>query len=99
MPFDLMKSEIAVFVDSLDLSSKKASRDALLTVIPAIVEKYGLIASEAAAEYYELKRKRAVGGEYRAKVYPMSEESREGLLESIRFACGYLFDREDLGDD
>ena len=36
---DLMKSEIAVFVDSLDLSSKKASRDALLTVIPAIVEK------------------------------------------------------------
>lgn len=95
---ELMKSEIQAFIKTLDLSKKKESRDALLTVVPAIVEKYGLIASEAAAEYYELARKRDIGGECQAKVYPMSEESRAGLLESIRYACGYLFDKESVND-
>lgn len=95
---ELMKAEIKELIGSLDLSKKNASRDALLAAVPAIVEKYGLIAAEAAAEYYELKRKRDVGGEYRAKVYPMSEDSRRGLLESIRYACGYLFDKEEGGD-
>lgn len=95
---ELMKAEIQAFIRNLDLSKKKASRDALLTVVPAIVEKYGLIASEAAAEYYEIKRKRDIGGEYHARVYPMSEESRDGLLESIRYACGYLFNKEGLDD-
>lgn len=95
---ELMKAEIREFIGSLDLSKKKASRDALLVGVPAIVEKYGLIASEAAAEYYELARKRDIGGEYQAKVYPMSEGSRAGLLESIRYACGCLFDKESVND-
>lgn len=93
------QEELEQLVGSLDLSEKKASRDILLDEVPRIVEKWGSIAAEAAAEYYEQERRRQIGGTYRAKVYQASDEDREALMESIRYACGFLFDDEDDGDD
>lgn len=94
----IAQEELEDFVSRLDLSKKKASRDALLTFVPALVEKYGDIAAVAAREYYEQERHRQIGGAYQAKVYPMTNESREELLESIRYACGFLFDDEEESD-
>lgn len=93
----LAQQELEKFVGNLDLSKKKASRDALLAFVPALVERYGDMAEEAAREYYDQERRRQIGGTYRAKSYPMTDESREALLESVRYACGSLFDGE--GDD
>lgn len=94
----LAQKELEEFVANLDLSEKKASRDALLVFVPALVEKYGDMAAEAAREYYEQERHRQIGGTYHAKVYPMTDESREELLESVRYACGFLFDDEEEPD-
>lgn len=94
----LAQKELEEFISKLDLSKKMESRDALLEFVPAVVEKYGDIAAEAAKDYYEEERRRQIGGTYKAKVYPMSDESREALLESIRYYCGILFEDEE-GED
>ena len=95
----MARKELEEFVSSLDLSQKKASRDALLVFVPALAEKYGDMAAEAARDYYEQERHRQIGGTYHAKAYPMTDESREELLESVRYACGFLFDKEDERDE
>ena len=92
------QGELERLVASLDLTQKKASRDILLAEVPRIADKWGSIAAAAAAEYYEQERHRQIGGNYRAKVYPASKESTEQLMESIRYACGFLFDDEGDGD-
>lgn len=92
----LAQRELEEFIGKLDLTKKKASRDALLEFVPALVDKYGAMAAEAAREYYEQERHRQIGGVYHAKVYPMSDGEREEILESVRYACGCLFDG---GDD
>ena len=96
---ELAQAEAWDFLNSLDLSNKKASRDALLEEIPRIVDKWGAVAATAAAEYYEQERYRQIGGTYRAKVYPMGEKNREELLESIRYACRFLFENEEDEDE
>ena len=88
----LAQEEIEAFVSRLDLSKKMESRDALLAFVPAVVERYGDIAAEAARDYYEQERRRQIGGTYEAKAFPMSDEDREALFESIRFFCGILFE-------
>ena len=92
------QEDVERLVGGLDLTKKKASRDAIFAEVPRIAEKWGSIAATAAAEYYEQERHRQIGGEYRAKVYPASEESIEQLAESIRYACGFLFDGEEESD-
>lgn len=92
------QQDLEKLVNGLDLAQKKAARDAILAEVPRIAEKWGSVAATAAAEYYEQERRRQIGGTYRAKVYPASEESIEELMESIRYACGFLFDDEGDGD-
>lgn len=93
----LAQEEIEAFVSRLDLSRKAESRDALLAFVPAVVERYGDIAAEAARDYYEQERRRQIGGSYRAKAFPMGEEEREALLESVRYHCGILFEEDGDG--
>lgn len=94
----LAQQELEEFIGKLDLSKKKASRDALLVFVPALVEKYGDMAEQAAREYYEQERNRQIGGTYHAKSYPMTDESRKDLFESVRYACGVLFDDAEDAD-
>ena len=84
----LAQKDLEDFISRLDLSRKMESRDAILAFVPAVVEKYGDMAAEAARDYYEQERRRQIGGTYKAKVFPVSDESREALLESVRYYCG-----------
>lgn len=85
----MAKRELASVVAKLDTSKKKAARDALLAVVPAIVAKWGGLAATAAAEYYENEREQAVGGRYTALL--ADDEPLENIEESVRYACGHLF--------
>lgn len=82
----------------LPKDNKLALRDALLELVPAIVDKYGDLAALAAAEYYEQERHSQIGGSYKAVIAQQTEEQREDLLESIRYACGYIFEGGSYGE-
>lgn len=72
-----------------------AARDALLTMVPGIVRKYGDMAAVAAAEYFDAERSAAGwpdGG------HELSDGvSMEQIESSVRFAAGYLFGKD--GED
>ena len=89
--------ELEELWERLPKDDKLQLRDALLELVPAIADKYGDLAALAAAEYYEQERHRQIGGEDRAILAPATDEDREALLESIRFACGYLFEGDGDG--
>lgn len=93
----LAQRELEELWERLPKDNKLELRDALLELVPAIAEKYGDLAALAAAEYYEQERRRQIGGDYQAFLAPATEEDREALLESIRYACGYLFEGD--GDE
>ena len=88
----LAQKELEELWERLPKDDKLVLRDMLLELVPAIADKYGDLAALAAAEYYEAERRRQIGGDYRATLAPATEEDREALLESIRYACGYLFE-------
>lgn len=86
---EMAKRELASVVAKLDTSKKKATRDTLLAVVPAIVAKWGGLAATAATEYYESEREQAIGGRYTALL--ADDEPLENIQESVRYACGHLF--------
>lgn len=90
---ELARRDLQSVISKLDTSKKKATRDALLLVAPAIVQKWGEIAAAAAAEYYEAERGMAVGGYYTA--FLAEDEPLENIEESVRYACGHLFTKEE----
>lgn len=93
----MAQKELESVWEKLPKDNKLLLRDTLLEVVPAIAEKYGDLAALAAAEYYEEERKRQIGGDYKATLAPFYEEDREALLESVRFACKYLFEGDEDG--
>lgn len=86
---EMARRELESVVGKLDASRKKATRDTLLAVVPAIVAKWGGLAATAAEEYYESEREHAVGGPYTALL--ADDEPLENIEESVRYACGHLF--------
>lgn len=89
----LAKKDLESVVAELDTSRKKDTRDALLVIVPAIVDKYGEMAAAVAAEHYEQERHRQIGGAYHAKLG--SADSLEAIESTVRYACGHLFGKED----
>ncbi len=82
------QGEIAAFFGTLDLTRPAAVRDALLQIVPLLVNEYGGIASLAAAEWYE----QAHPGNYLAQTVPMALDGQ--VQGAVRYHAASLF-----GDD
>ena len=66
-----------------------AVRDALLTIVPGIVRKYGGMAAVAAAEYYGAER---VAAGWPDGEYDLSDGAPiEQVEASVRYAMGHMF--------
>lgn len=74
----------------------EAMRDAMLVLVPAIVERYGGLAAKAAAEYYRDERARALGATREAVL--AQPVGADVVRASVRYAAGHLFD-ESEGED
>lgn len=92
----LAQRELAVLWESLRGSDPAAIRAALVAAVPGIVAKYGDMAALAAAEYYEVERRQAGGGDFRAELADGAPV--EQVEAAVRYACGHLF-AEGGGDD
>lgn len=86
---DLAKAEIASFFGTLDLGRPESVRDALVEIVPLLVQEYGDLAATAAAEWYEQVSPNAVNARLAAGGFPS-----EGVVGSVRASAGHLF-----GDD
>lgn len=67
-----------------------AMRDAMLVLVPAIVERYGGLAAKAAAEYYRDERERALGSAREAVL--AQPVGADVVRDAVRYAAGHLFD-------
>ena len=70
--------------------SPEWQRDLLLDEIPKLVAKYGDVAAEAAAEWYEETRNRQIGGDYYAQLGDTQPET--DIVAAIRSQAGSLFE-------
>lgn len=87
---ELVLAEVQDLFDSLDLSRPEDARDALLEVIPALTEEYGLAAAGLAAEWYEEMRvESGAKGAFRATVAPSVEVA--AVQSQIRYHAGHLW--------
>lgn len=68
-------------------------RDALLALVPGIVEKYGNMAALAGAEYFEAERL-AAGWPDDFDAELADGVPLEQIEATVRFACGHLFGGE-----
>lgn len=80
----------------LDKSDPYAVRNALLTLVPGIVYKYGNMAALASANYYEAERLQA-GGDSSFQAELAEPAPIEQIEKLVRYACGHLFREEDDG--
>lgn len=64
-------------------------RDALLEVMPKLVDKYGDLAARESATWYEEMRRRSVAGRYSARLAPQTPLGQ--VSSSTRYATGKLF--------
>lgn len=87
---ELITGTVEQFFRSLDLSSPEAARDALIAVVPALVEQYGEVAASVAADWYEAERAEAgVRGPYTAT---MAQTTDPDVTEQmIRRTAEHLF--------
>lgn len=60
----LAQNELETFFDKADISDPVAFKDALIIKYQELAYKYGVIAAEAAAEYYKQERDLTLGGDY-----------------------------------
>lgn len=81
----LAQREIAGFFATLDLSRPESVRDALLEIVPLLVQEYGEIAATAAAEWYEAVRP----GVFTAQLAAGASEA--AVKGSVRNFAGGLF--------
>lgn len=87
---DAVTRELTDLFASLDLSRPEAARDALLEVVPLLVDKYGEEAAVYAAEWYdEVRAAEGVPGRFRARPAPLAGPER--IEQTVRRAAGELF--------
>lgn len=87
---DRAKADLAAFVAQLDLTDPEAARDALLTYVALLVERYGEVAAGVAADWYEDERERAgVSSPYLA-VLAVAVPSVL-LIRSIKYGARHLW--------
>jgi len=88
----LAQQELAGWFSGFDVSTPERVRDALLEVVPVLVDQFGDVAATAAAEWYEQVRRAQVGGEFYAQ--PGDLPDVDAVRGSVRWAAGELW-----GDD
>lgn len=87
---DAVEAELRDLFAALDLSRPEAARDALLEVVPLLVEQYGEDAAVYAAEWYdEVRAAEGVPGRFRARPAPLT--GLERVEQTVRRAAGSLF--------
>lgn len=64
----MAQDDLLAFLAGVDLENVEALRDALHTVVPALVREYGDVAATAAAEWYEEIRSAQIGGSFAAQL-------------------------------
>ncbi|WP_417556234.1 hypothetical protein [Microbacterium sp.] len=80
---DLALEEIRALAARLDWSTPEAAHDALIEIVPAIVNEYGDIAATVAAEWYEDTRPMVLGPYTARTVDAASEEQIRGSLGAL----------------
>lgn len=86
----LVERDLTELWGSLDLSRPEAARDALLVLVPALVDSYGSAASAVAAEWYDdMRAGEGVRGRFRA----VAQESpySDAVEPTVRRAAGALW--------
>lgn len=76
---------------ALDFTRPQECRDILLEMLPPIVERYGNAAATAAAEMYEAVSLAETNRRRRAL---MAEAATDGIVKSVRYAAGWLYENE-----
>ena len=89
------QGDIASFFYSWGINDPARMRDALLEIVPSLVNEYGDIAAVAAAEWYEELRGRAVSGGYSAVLADSVPDA--AVQGSVRWAAGELFGENPTG--
>lgn len=77
------------FLSKVDMTTPELVRDALLHVMPGLVDKYGNVAATAAAEWYEATRAASIGGSFSTVLG--SGASADKVAEDTRWAVDGLF--------
>ena len=87
----LVERDLTAFFWSLDLTKPEAARNALLEFLPFLVEEYGTIAADTAADWYdEFRASEAVAGAFRATAL-LPEDLRARAQGTVRRAAGALW--------
>lgn len=90
----LANDEFETLWAKLDVNNARETRDILIELLPALIEKYATIAATATAEYYEATRAEYIPEPYQA-VLPDELVNPEQVEGSIRFAVRHLFGEVD----
>lgn len=92
---DLARQELVAFWSSLDLSADpQVLLDALLDFVPVLTSRYGALAGDVAAEFYdELRAAQGVPGRFRAVAASLTPD--EAVIGRVRSSSVHLFDGVD----
>lgn len=86
----LVRGEVEDLFRSLNLSRPEAARDALLELVPVLVQEYGQAAAGLAAEWYEEQRVASGAvGVFRARLAP--SVPAEAVQAQVRYQAGHLW--------
>jgi hypothetical protein len=92
----LAQQELSDALSRIDLDRPRTARDAVISVVTAIVTKYAGVAALAAAEYYGAERA-AAGWPDDYEVGLADPVPVEQIEASVRYAAGHLFGGDDDG--
>ncbi len=86
----LVERDLAELWASLNLSRPEAARDALLLLVPALVDSYGAVAATVAAEWYDdMRAGEGVAGRFRAVA--QASPYADAVEGTVRRVAGSLF--------
>lgn len=84
--------EFSAFFDLLDTNKPYECKQALITYVPLLAQKYTRAASALTVVYYNQKRQSEIGGNFQAQV---CEIDLSQLQNSIAYFCRSLFGEDE----
>lgn len=82
----MARNELSGFFATVDMTRPEMVRDALVEIVPLLVQEYGELAATAAAEWYESVHPGAFLAQTAPRTFPEA-----GVVESVRYHAGQLF--------